>query len=68
MNCQNIYRQKQFSEAEKILYACIKLKQNNLMNFCLPYLQLAQNYLRQHKTENAHKYFALKRLYQCLRR
>ncbi len=51
---------KQFSEAEKILYACIKLKQNNPDELLADlYLQLAQNYLRQHKTENAHKYFAL---------
>ncbi len=51
---------KQFSEAEMILIACIKLKQNDPDELLADlYLQFAQNYLQQHKTDKAHKHFAL---------
>ena len=51
---------KQFNEAEEILSEAIKLKQTNPDELLADlYLQLAHNYLQQHKTVNAHKYFAL---------
>lgn len=50
---------KQFNEAEKILFACIELKQNKPDELLADlYLQLAHNYLQQFKADNAHKYFA----------